>query len=62
MKYKEIEKLSEKDKEKKLKDLKLELVKAQVQTTGSSKVRQIKKIIARIHTSNSSVKSGEANK
>jgi len=54
MKYKEIEKLSEKDREKKLKELKLELVKskANVSKTGSAKVKGIKKIIARIHTFN----------
>ena len=56
MKYKEIEKLSEKDREKKLKELKLELVKSKVNVskTGSAKVKGIKKIIARIHTLNNS--------
>ena len=54
MKAKEIKKLSEKDREKKLKELKLELVKSKVNVskTGSAKVKAIKKIIARIHTLN----------
>ena len=56
MKYKEIEKLSEKDREKKLKELKLELVKSRVNVskTGSAKIKSIKKIIARILTLNNS--------
>ena len=54
MKYKDITKLSEKDREKKLKELKMELVKSRVQGTksSSSKTKEIKKIIARIHTFN----------
>ena len=54
MKYKEIIKLNEKDREKKLKELKLELVKSKVNVskTGSAKVKAIKKIIARILTLN----------
>ena len=54
MNAKEIRKMSEKDREKKLKDLKMELVKskANVQKTGSSKVKEIKKRIARILTIN----------
>ncbi len=54
MKYKEIKKLSEQDREKKLKELKLELVKSKVNVskTGSAKVKTIKKIIARILTFN----------
>lgn len=57
MKYKEIQKLSETEKEKKLKELKLELIKskASAQKTGS-KTREIKKIIARILTLNTSKK------
>jgi len=64
MKYKEIEKLSATERSKKLKELKLELVKSKVNVskTGSAKVKGIKKIIARIHTSNSSGKLGETNK
>jgi len=54
MKYKEIEKLSEQDRKKKLKELKLELIKskANVSKTGSAKVKTIKKIVARILTLN----------
>jgi len=54
MKFKEIIKLNEKDREKKLKELKLELVKSKVNVskTGSAKVKAIKKIIARILTLN----------
>jgi len=57
MKYKELQKLSETEKEKKLKELKLELIKskASAQKTGS-KTREIKKIIARILTLNASKK------
>ncbi|MFH1608116.1 MAG: hypothetical protein ABIA78_03205 [archaeon] len=50
MKYKDIQKLSEKDREKKLKDLKMELVKSQAKQGG--KTKEIKKIIARILTLN----------
>lgn len=52
MKYKEIQKLSAGDREKKLKDLKMELVKEGVSKQGGNKSKQIKKIIARIHTFN----------
>jgi len=57
MKYKELQKLSETEKEKKLKELKLELIKskASAQKTGS-KTREIKKIIASILTLNASKK------
>ncbi len=51
MKYKEIKNLSEEEREKKLKDLKVELVKSK---TGTTNPRKIKKAIARIHTFNSS--------
>ncbi|MCK4553125.1 50S ribosomal protein L29 [Candidatus Pacearchaeota archaeon] len=54
LKYKEIEKLSKTERNKKLKELKLELVKSKVNVskTGSAKVKAIKKIIARILTLN----------
>ena len=54
LKYKEIEKLSKQEREKKLKELKLELVKSKVNVskTGSAKVKAIKRIIARILTLN----------
>lgn len=49
MKYKELSKLTKKDREDKIKELKMELAKARV-TKTSSKIKQIKKIIARINT------------
>jgi len=60
MKQKEVEKLTEKDKDKKLKELKIELAKskANASKTGSSKTKEIKKIIARILAS----KNGEEKK
>ncbi|MBU2052785.1 MAG: 50S ribosomal protein L29 [Nanoarchaeota archaeon] len=54
MKYKDIQKLSKGDREKKLKELKMELVKSKVVSSkgsGSSKTKQIKKLIARMLTS-----------
>ncbi|MBR9701574.1 50S ribosomal protein L29 [Candidatus Pacearchaeota archaeon] len=56
MKFKEIQKLSEAERQKKLKALKMELVKAKVAgaQTGSSKIKEIKKIIARMLTLDSS--------
>lgn len=56
MKYSEIQKLSEKDIAKRLKDLRLELVKSQAGAakSGSAKTKEIKKIIARILTFNKS--------
>lgn len=65
MKYKEISKLSEADREKKLKDLKLELVKSKTGTAkqSGSRAKQIRKIIARILTFNNQNKTGvEQNK
>ena len=61
MKFKEIKQLS---KEKKLKELKLELVKAKANASkgGSSKAKQIRKIIARIHTLNNDKNKSELNK
>jgi len=52
MKYKEIQKLGKDEREKRLKELKMELVKSKVAgaKTGSSKIKEIKKIIARILT------------
>jgi ribosomal protein L29 len=56
MKYKQLKDLSKQDREKKLKELEMELIKQKVNAsnTGGSKAREIKKIIARIHTLNSS--------
>jgi ribosomal protein L29 len=55
MKYKEIQKINKNEREKKLKELRLELVKAKVSgaKTGSSKIKEIKKIISRLMTLNS---------
>ncbi len=54
MKFKEITKMNSSEKEKKLKELQIELLKAKATSTktGSSKIKEIKKIIARILTSN----------
>ena len=54
MKSKEIQKLNDEEKQKKLKELKMELVKSKASSskTGSTKTKEIKKIIARILTSN----------
>ena len=54
MKFKDIQKMNAQEREKKLKELRLELVKSKVNAskTGSSKIREIKKIIARILTFN----------
>ena len=54
LKSKDIQKMSKKDREKKLKELKLELVKSKANASkgGSSKIKEIKKIIARILTLN----------
>ncbi|MDP2672524.1 MAG: 50S ribosomal protein L29 [Nanoarchaeota archaeon] len=55
MKFKELKKLTSIEREKKVKELKLELIKSK---TGG-KARQIKKILARINTLNSLKKIGE---
>lgn len=54
MKFSEIQKLSEKDRERKVKELKMELVKSKTgaQKQNSSKIKEIRKIIAQIHTLN----------
>ena len=65
MKMKEIQKLNKADREKKMKELKLELVKSKANAakSGSSKAKQIRKIIARMHTlNNAENKSTELNK
>lgn len=48
MKYKEIEKMTKEEREKKLKELKVELTKSLGKSGG--RVKEIKKIIARINT------------
>ncbi len=55
LKFKEIKKMSKEERDKKLRDLKLEMIKskANASKTGSSKIKEIKKIIAKILTLNS---------
>jgi ribosomal protein L29 len=55
LKFRELEKTDIREREKKLKELKLELVKAKAgaSKSGSSKVKQIKKMIAKIIMLNS---------
>ena len=57
----ELKNMSEKERENKLKELKMELIKSKVAgaKTGSSKIKEIKKMIARILTLN---KAGENKK
>ena len=56
MKNKELKQMSKEDMGKKLKDLKLELIKSKgkASKTGSSKSKEIRKMIARIITFNKS--------
>jgi len=50
LKAKEIRNMSEKEKKKKLEELRLELVKARTAKTGSSKIKEIRRMIARMLT------------
>lgn len=54
IKFKDIQKMNTEDREKKMKEFKMELVKAKANAakSGSSKAKEIRKIIARIHTFN----------
>jgi ribosomal protein L29 len=54
LKFKDIEKMDKKDKEIKIKELKMELIKsrAENQKAGSSKVKNLKKMIAKMFTLN----------
>jgi len=52
MKYSELKKLNKNDRNKKLKDLKMELVKEGVSKQGGNKSAKIRKIIAQIETLN----------
>jgi len=52
LKGKEIRNMNEKEKEKKLEELRLELVKARTAKTGSSKIKEIRRMIARMLTLN----------
>ena len=63
LKMKDIKKMNEKEKEDKLKELQLELIKARVNASKGSnnKIREIKKAISRILTLNTKNKS-ELNK
>lgn len=60
MKFKDIKQLSEADRNKKLKELKMELVKSKVSAskTGTSKSKNVRKIIARILTLNNQLNKG----
>jgi len=60
MKFKELKKLTDIEREKKTKELKIELIKANYSKTGG-KARQIKKMISRINTI-ISLKKGEVKK
>lgn len=53
LKYKDIQKMNKANLEKKMKELKLELVKSKANAAKTgAKTKEIKKIIARIHTFN----------
>ncbi|MBT96509.1 MAG: 50S ribosomal protein L29 [Candidatus Pacearchaeota archaeon] len=54
LKFKDIQKMEKNERERKMKELRMELVKSKVNTSksGSSKIKEIKKIIARILTLN----------
>ena len=58
MKSRDLQKLNKEEMEKRLKELKMELIKFRVSAskTGGSKIKEIKKIIARILTLNSKQK------
>ena len=52
LKAKDIAKMSEKERQEKLKDLKMELIKNKVSTKSKLKAKEIKKAIARLLTFN----------
>lgn len=57
LKFKEIKKINKTEREKKLRELKIELVKTKANPSKKGpKVKEIKKIIARILTSNTQTK------
>ena len=60
MKFKEIKKIGKEAREKKLKDLRIELIKSKtaISKQSGSKTKNIKKIIARIMTLNNQEKTG----
>lgn len=61
LKSKEIKNMGKEDRDKKLKELKLELIKSKVgaSKSGTSKIKQIKKTIARILTFNNTLDGGK---
>lgn len=61
MKFNELKNMSDKEREKKLKELQVELAKAQASQSGG-KIKEIKKMIARIKTINSSKSGGVGEK
>lgn len=52
LKFKDIEKLSEKEREEKIKELRIELIKNKVTAKTKTNVKEIKRTIARILTFN----------
>ena len=52
LKFKEIAKMNEEDRDKKLKELKMELIKSRANNSKSIKTREIKRVIARLLTLN----------
>lgn len=56
MKYKEITKMNKEDREKKIKELKVELIRSRTKSskTGNTNTKQIKKTIAKMLTFNTS--------
>ena len=54
VKYKEISKMGDEDREKKIKELRMELIRSKVKTSKTGNPRQIKRLIARILTFNTS--------
>lgn len=54
LRTKEIEKMSEKERNEKIKELKIELIKGEVSSNkgGKIKIREMKRTIARLHTFN----------
>jgi ribosomal protein L29 len=54
MKYKEISKMTQEERDKKMKELKMELVKSKAKTSKTGNPKEIKKLIARILTFNAS--------
>lgn len=64
LKSKDIKNMTKEDIDKKIKELKLELVKSKVHAskTGSSRSKDIRKVIARLLTFNKPTKTGELKK